>query len=191
MHTRTQINGILSPYLQKIRFKKAVPYIVGNRILDVGCSQGEILQYIPKEVDYIGVEGNPTCYDYAKTLNPNHKFLNLYIDGHSSSGLQIPERDTVLMLAILEHLNKPLETLQNIKCYLRIGGRIIITTPASCARHILKIGSKLGIFFREIDEHKSYLSKKDLRHICTTAGMNVIHYSKFEFGTNQLVVLEK
>jgi 2-polyprenyl-3-methyl-5-hydroxy-6-metoxy-1,4-benzoquinol methylase len=191
MKKKTQINGILSPYLQHIRFKKALPYIVGNRIVDIGCSQGEVLKYLSKEVDYIGIEGNPIYFSLAKKINPQYTFINLYIDGDNSHNLNIQERDTILMLAILEHLNKPLKTLTNLKTYLSQNGRIIITTPTNYSKYILKIGSKLKMFTSEVREHKNHFTKNELLYFCRNANLKIIHYSRFEFGMNQLLVLKK
>lgn len=190
INNQTQINGILSSLLQKIRINKALPYIRSNRVLDVGCSIGEILRYLPNDIDYIGIEGNPTYFKNAQARNPNHTFINLYLDGHNSADLDIPERDTIIMLAILEHLNQPIETLINLRRYLSKEGNIVITTPSNFGELFLKIGSKFRIFSSEIDEHKNHFSKKELISICKEAGAKIVYYSTFEFGMNHLIVLE-
>lgn len=189
MTKSTQINGLLSPLLQYIRIKKALPWIKYNRILDVGCSHGELLAYLPNNVDYIGIEGNTNYYRIAQKNNPKHLFINLYLDGDNSDKLNIPERDTIVMLAILEHLHKPTETLINLKRYLSKDGNIVITTPSNYAEKILKTGSRLKIFSSEMDEHKNHFSKNDLFQICKMASFSIVHYSKFEFGLNHLIVI--
>tara|TARA_Y100000310_G_scaffold205890_1_gene206247 strand:- start:234 stop:809 length:576 start_codon:yes stop_codon:yes gene_type:complete len=189
MTQRSQINGLFSPYLQKSRFKKIIPYIKGN-LLDIGCSTGEILSYLSTNIDYIGIEGNPIYFDNAQTLNPNHKFINLYLNNENSKNLDIPKIDTILMLAILEHLDKPLEVLKNLKNYLSENSRIIITTPSSYSKYILKVGSALKIFMNEMHEHKNHFSKKELFSLSEKAGMKVFHHSRFELGMNHLLILE-
>ncbi len=190
MVKQSQINGLLSPLLQYIRIKKILPFIKGNRILDIGSSNGELLKYLPRDIDYIGIEGNAKYCKTAQLFNPNYKFINLYIDGENFINLNIPKRDTIVMLAILEHLNKPVETLKNLKKFISKNGNIIITTPNKYSEKILKIGSNLKIFMSEMNEHKNHFSKKDLFDICRMAGTKVIHYSKFEFGFNHLIVLK-
>ncbi len=190
MKKQTQINGMLSPLLQNIRIKKALPFIRGNCILDVGCSAGEMLRYLPHDVDYIGIEGNATYFKNAQLLYPDHNFINLYIDGDNSANLDVPERDTIIMLAILEHLNQPMETLRNLRSYLSQEGIIIITTPSNYARYVLQIGSRFRIFSSEMDEHKNHFSQSELISICRDAGSTIICYSRFEFGMNHLIVIK-
>jgi len=38
----------------------------GQRILDIGCGTGEVLEYLP-EVDYVGIDHNPKYIEHAKT----------------------------------------------------------------------------------------------------------------------------
>lgn len=189
MKRQTQLNGFLSPLLQKIRIRKALPYIHGNRILDVGCSNGEIVEYLPDDIDYIGIEGDTGYLKDMQAIYPNHSFINVYLDGDNSADLDISKRDTIIMLGILEHLNQPMETLRNLKRYLSKGGSIIITTPTNYAERILKIGSKFRMFSSKMDEHKNYFSKSELLSICRDAGASITHYSRFEFGMNHLIVL--
>ncbi len=94
------------------------------------------------------------------------------------------------MLAILEHLNHPMETLRNLRSYLSKEGIIIITTPSNYARYILQIGSRFRIFSSEMDEHKNHFSQSELISICRDAGSTIICYSRFELGMNHLIVIK-
>ena len=191
MRIESQINGIVSPLLQKIRMRKAIPFVVGNRILDIGCSNGEILPYLSPDVEYIGIESNPDYYNNAKKRNPHHTFINLSIDDTTSRTLEIPKCTTILMLAILEHLERPLKVLINLKRYLSSKGCIIITTPSAFSHRVLAMGSKLGLFMKDMNEHRTLYSREALMAICEKSGMKVVHYSKFEYGFNQITVLKK
>lgn len=191
MEKQTQINGILSPLLQRIRINKALPHINGKKILDIGCSNGEMLKYLSQDIDYVGVEGSNSYFNKASETYPNHKFINLYIDGDNAASLDIGKQDTIIMLAVLEHMKFPAKILKNLKKYLAENGRIVITTPSNFSEYILKIGSKFRIFSSEMDEHENHFSKKNLMSICVSADLNILYYSRFEIGMNHLVVLEK
>ena len=191
MKNQKPLNGILSPLLQKIRIKKALPYITGKHILDVGSSEGEILRYLPHDVDYIGIEGNTACCKIAQKIYPQHNFINLYLNVYNCDNLNISERDTILMLGILEHLAQPVEILKKLKKYLSGEGNIIITTPSNYTKWILKTGARFRMFSSDKHEHKNHFSEYELKRICENAGTSIIHYSRFEFRLNHLIVLRQ
>ena len=45
----SQINGLLSPLLQKLRIKNAKRFFRGKSFLDICCSLGEIITHLPKD----------------------------------------------------------------------------------------------------------------------------------------------
>lgn len=188
---KSQIHGLLSPLLQYLRFKNAKPFFKGSSFLDVGSSLGESIRYLPKGVRYLGVEGNTEYYMNAKKLNPGFDFVNTYLDEEGFDKLPKQKFDTIIALAVIEHMKKPKETLASLNSYLNKGGSIVITTPSDFAEHVLKIGSKFGLFMSEMDEHEDHMSKKKLFRIAREAGYDVKHYSRFEFGLNHLIVLTK
>ena len=190
MNRQTELNGILSPFLQKIRMAKALPYIRGKCILDVGSCRGEILKYLKRDIDYIGIEGNSLSCEFAQKKYPQHIFMNLYLDIYNSANFDISKRDTIIMLSVFEHLSEPLEILRNLRRYLAKDGNIVITTPSNYAEWILKAGGKFRIFANDKHEHKNHFSKAKLISICEEAGASIVHYSSFEFGANHLVVLK-
>lgn len=189
---QTQINGLLSPLLQKLRIKNAKPYFKGKVFLDVGCSLGEIIKHLPKDIDYTGIEGNSTYCENARKLHPDKNFINLYLDPVNVNKLQLKKPiDTVTMLAIVEHMDDPGGVLKGLRKYLADDGVIIISTPNKIGNSILNIGSKFGIFMNEMHEHKELFTKKRLFEIVAAAGYKVIAYHKFEFGLNHLLVIGK
>lgn len=189
--SQTQINGWLSPWLQSLRFRKARPWIKGPRVLDLGCSQGELLDWVSGITDYVGVEGRPDAFSVVQKKYPNHHFINTYVDKDNVSSLDIDERDTVVMLAVLEHLEHPSEVLKGLGKYLVSGGRVVLTTPSPLGKPILEVGSWLGFFMKEMDEHHEYFSRKDLRELCRQSGYRLVHLQSFEGGLNHLAVMEK
>ena len=177
MENSTQINGIFSPWLQKFRIKKALLHIIGNKILDVGSSNGELLDYLSPKIEYLGIEGNKRYFKNAKAKYPEYKFVNMYIDGENTNEIiNYGKRDTIFMLAVIEHLNYPEHTLKIIKKCLSNKGVIIITTPNSNSKNILHVGSKLGLFTNEMHEHKNHFSKKELEKVINKAELNIKYY---------------
>lgn len=62
-------------------------------------------------------------------------------------------------------------------------GIIIITIPGSLA---------IGIFDKDAkDEHNGIFSKEEFYKLASNTGLRVEHYSSFEFGLNNLIVMPK
>ncbi|PIS09359.1 hypothetical protein COT75_01635 [Candidatus Beckwithbacteria bacterium CG10_big_fil_rev_8_21_14_0_10_34_10] len=186
------MNGLLSPLLRYLRFKKAISFIPkGKKILDIGCGSGEMIDYLPKKTDYFGIEGNKQRYQEACQKYGEEKFINSYFNTENFTSLELFKQDIVLMLAVLEHLDEPFKIVKNLSKHLNKKGRIIITTPDKKAKTILELGVKIRIFSRQNKDHKHYFSKKELIQLAKEADLEVKYYQSFEFGLNHFMVLGK
>ncbi len=185
------MNGLLSSLLQRLRFKKALPFILqGKKILDIGAGRGDIVSCLSGKNDYLGIEGNQRFYQEACQKYGADKFINLYLDNENSTALKISKQDIILMLAVLEHLSDPVKIVKNLSRYLNSKGKIIITTPDKKAKTLLESGAKVGIFSQQNKDHKHYFFKKELYQLAKEADLKVRYYQSFEFGLNHLIVLE-
>lgn len=76
--------------------------------------------------------------------------------------------------------------------FLRKEGRIILTTPHRTARSIHELGSVIGIFSREAArEHNSFFDKSCLESLASELGMRMTRYERFQFGLNQIAVMQR
>jgi ubiquinone/menaquinone biosynthesis C-methylase UbiE len=101
--------------------------------------------------------------------------------------------DVVSLMAVLEHLEKPLEILQEIHRVLKKEGVLVGTVPSKAAKPILEFLSyKLGIVNEsEIRDHKQYFNQKDLMEIFKKAGFGKMRHQYFQFGMNNYFVAHK
>ena len=184
--SRGQITGLLSPLLEKWRLNKIKKYVTGNKILDFGCGYGK-LATILSEKEYVGIDINKTVLEFAKEINAERKNAKFYsLDSFEDKNCMF---DTIILAAVVEHMECPVQTLMKLKEHLQGGGRVIITTPTSNANEILRIGSKIKLFSKEsLVENNELWNKYDFINISKKIGLKLEYYERFEFGLNQLAV---
>ncbi len=98
--------------------------------------------------------------------------------------------DVVTMLAVLEHLNKPLEIIKEIERVLAPGGKLILTVPSKLSKPVLEFLSyKLGIVNKEeIKDHKKYYDLNELKLLFRKTNLVIERHKYFQFGMNNFCV---
>lgn len=176
--------GIFSPFLQKRRMLAVLPFIKGN-VLDVGCGDGNILK-LKKINNYYGYDTSEIVIDYAKNNIKNGIFHN-----------KLPpiniKFDTILCLAVIEHVPDPEMFINNLSSYLRNNdSRIIITTPNPKFHNIHHYGAMIGFFSKDADEeHQELIGKIKLKEIASKNKLKLFFFKKFLLGANQLAIFTK
>lgn len=183
-----QITGLLSPFLEKQRMNEIMRHVAGNIVLDYGCGYGKLAVALPGKT-YTGVDIDNSIIEYSRELHADRENVQFFaLDDFKFQGRRY---DSIIMAAVIEHLDEPAHTLQELKENLAEGGRVIITTPTPLANGILKLGSKLGLFSKEgVEQHQSLLKKQDFVDISQKTGLTLKYYGRFEIGLNQIVVYE-
>jgi len=100
-----------------VELRQLADTLHGQRVLDIGCGEQEIRNYLSKDTDYYQTatqwyHPQPQIFGDAQTL----PFADASID-------------TVLLLDVLEHLPNPSACLREIARVLRPGGRCILQVP--------------------------------------------------------------
>ncbi len=180
----TVFKGLLSPWLRKTRMQKVIPYING-KVLDYGCGNNPSLieMGICNSDNYLGVDINEKLIKKAQELYPAFRFE-----------LSIPDEtinfDTIVLLAVIEHISDPLTLLKKIKVKLHPKGRIVITTPHPSFEWTHTTGAKFGLFSPvAVEEHEQLVGYKLLQAHAKKADLYIETYQRFLFWANQLFVL--
>ena len=176
--------GLLSPFLRRRRINMASLYLKG-RILDVGCGSGELARQI-KPDNYVGHDKDAYSIALAKKNFTAHRF--------SVSVPSLNEKfDTIVSLAVIEHVAYPVEFLRSWSIYLKdTKSQFVLTTPHPRIEIIHAIGSRIGLFSKHgNEEHEQLIDHKVFERISQQAGLKIIKFEKFLMGMNQLFVLKK
>lgn len=172
--------GFFSPFLQRARIAASRPFLTG-RVLDIGCGNGAMAAYVEPH-HYLGVDRDRHALAAAKATFPKHRFEE-----------KLPSEgsfETVVALAVIEHLKHPGTALETWAALLTDQGRIVLTTPHRSFRIVHDLGSWLGLFSREAaDEHEEMFDLPLLSTIANKSGLLIGHYRRFLGGANQLFIL--
>jgi SAM-dependent methyltransferase len=174
--------GLLSPYLRRKRIQAVIPYLQG-RVLDFGCGTGLLCSVIDPD-KYLGVEVDEASLQKASDMFPTYTF--------SRSLPNSQERfDTVVSLAVIEHVNDPVNFLSELAEFL-YHGHIVITTPHPSVDWVHDVGAKIGLFSKHAnEEHGDLLDKARLEKVGAQAGLRLEFYSRFLLGANQMAIYSK
>jgi ubiquinone/menaquinone biosynthesis C-methylase UbiE len=165
-----------------------------KNVLEIGCgSKGHFLKslaYKNPSFTYIGIDPKVKIAKNPETLTNLRLIPEKII---SSIPLSDQSVDAVIILAVLEHLDKPREVLTEIYRVLKLGGVLYLTTPTPKAKGILEtLAFKLKIINpHQILEHQNYFSVSDLEHLLSKIGFIDFKYQSFQAGYNSLISARK
>ncbi|MGD1158077.1 MAG: class I SAM-dependent methyltransferase [Terriglobia bacterium] len=177
--------GLLSPYLRRKRFEAAAPYLKG-RILDFGCGSGALAGLIHAN-QYLGVEMDSVSLQQASSRFSKHRFV-------SELPASSDRFDTIVSLAVIEHVSDPAEFLRTLAAHLDDAptSRLVITTPHPSVDWVHDLGAAIGLLSKHAnEEHEDLLDRTKLEMAGNQAGLKLVSYSRFLFGANQIAVYAK
>jgi 2-polyprenyl-3-methyl-5-hydroxy-6-metoxy-1,4-benzoquinol methylase len=176
--------GKLSLFLRQQRFLAAMPFLKG-RILDIGCGTGTLAKWFEPK-NYVGVDIDSESVNKAHLAFPKHRF-------DEEMPNEEEKFDTVVALAVIEHVPAPTSFLLKLAQYLKCQhySYIVCTTPHPSFEWIHEVGAEMGLFSKHAcEEHEALLNKKFLAEVAASAGLRMTVYRRFLLGANQLAVFQ-
>jgi len=101
------------------------------KILDLGCGTGELLAEFQKRgFEVWGVDFSKNAVEIAKKY---FALENIYLMSFNKffKKNDLPQFDIITFFDVIEYLDDPLESIQNVKRLLKPGGRIVLSTPST------------------------------------------------------------
>ncbi len=174
--------GALSFFLMRQRNAAAAKYARG-KLLDIGCNHGELMEFLPKNTDYSGIDIHPKISAIT--------FPYRQVSAEDSLA-ELGKFDSATMIAVIEHLKKPGQAVRNVTKILNKKGRIIITTPSTLGDKLHAIGSKIGLVSSfAAEDHQKIFTLMELGGLLKKNGFTILESRAFLFGLNLLIVGEK
>lgn len=127
--------GSVTQEKSKNRINWMASQVEGNKILDVGCSEGILAILLGREgYKVTGIDVNEEALSYARELlYKENEFVQKrvrFVHGDFiEADLEKQGFDTVILGEVLEHLVKPESMLENVNAHLKKNGLLVLTTP--------------------------------------------------------------
>ena len=180
---------LLAKFVRQKRTLAVLPHIQGD-VLDLGCGVSRIPRYLNPNSKYVGVEINPKFIKWLRDNYPRHTFYQWdLVTGNLCFHSQF---DTVLMIAVLEHLRNPDNVMKQIPALLKPDGKLVMTTPTPLGGKIHAIGARIDLFYKEAaDQHEGFYNRDQISTLLSKYDLEIIYFKLFLSGGNQIVVSKK
>lgn len=192
MPPRSPFYGRLTVRVGAARLAAALPHVPpGARVLDLGCGLTDLPSRLPS---YVGCDRSPEILLVQRVRFPSAVFFEWdFAESDAPVGLAAQGPfDVVLLLAVLEHVEKPHRLVARAVSLLGPGGRLVVTTPHPLGRLPLETGAALGLLSPHArDEHETLLGRAALEEAGRSAGVSLVLYRRFLLGLNQLAVFSR
>lgn len=105
------------------RYSWAAQNILGTKVFELGCSSGYGLQFLPKNIDYTGLDYDKRIIPVARDQHwrDNATFVHGDINTY-----ELDQYDTIIAFEVIEHLDNGLEIVEKLKKHCK---RLMITVP--------------------------------------------------------------
>ena len=97
--------------------------LLGKNILEIGCSTGYGSQFLPNNINYIGLDYDPIIIGVA---HEQEWGLNASFSLADINTYPLAQYDTIIAFELIEHLDNGLEIAQKLKKHCK---RLLLTTP--------------------------------------------------------------
>ncbi|MDH3310110.1 MAG: class I SAM-dependent methyltransferase [Gammaproteobacteria bacterium] len=143
-----------------------------SRILDAGCFDGRLLEYLGQGYERWGVEIHKEAAEKAR-----QRGVHVVSADYSKLPLCQIEVDAAIAVDVIEHSYDPLEFLACLASVVREDGIIIITTGNTDAPTWRLMGS--SYWYCHIAEHLSFINPKWARNAAQRLGLEVVAIERF------------
>jgi 2-polyprenyl-3-methyl-5-hydroxy-6-metoxy-1,4-benzoquinol methylase len=110
------------------KYKCLAPYL-GQSILDLGCGSGTLIPLLQEKASYIGIDIAQEHVNILKSQHPHFSFYCLDLDKDLLPGFSGVSFTSIVLIAVIEHLQRPDSILEQCWQIMNDNTQLIITTP--------------------------------------------------------------
>lgn len=154
-------------YVQEIHWINKYKELAGS-FLDVGCSYGNFLMFLPSEMRKVGIEVSGNVIKEAMRLHPNYEFHNVELCKYEPKD----KFDFIQFRGVLQHTTDP---VSNLKCAIKLlekNGIIIVTSLPDFSSITSKFyKEKFRFYVPQLAPN--YFTKKSFAYMLKSLGLKI------------------
>ncbi len=152
-----------------------------RRLVDVGCSIGDLLVVAARRGwDGLGFDLAQKAIEFAK----NKRGLNVQLGKIEGFGFEKNSLPVITLTGVLEHLNKPIDTLAKIRDLLTYDGLALVQVPNLHSLHNMLLHERSTSF--DGRNHLIFFTAETLSKILKLSGFKVRHIGTYQAVTHIL-----
>jgi 2-polyprenyl-3-methyl-5-hydroxy-6-metoxy-1,4-benzoquinol methylase len=145
-------------------------HLDGGRLLDLGCAYGFFLKEARPYFDVSGIE---LAEDAAESCRQASLHVLSGVADEANMA-HIGEVDVITMFDVIEHVQRPRETLELCARYLRPGGVMVITTGDFASLTARLMGTRWRLMTPP--QHLWFFTKESIRRMTAPLGFSLEHF---------------
>jgi 2-polyprenyl-3-methyl-5-hydroxy-6-metoxy-1,4-benzoquinol methylase len=155
-----------------------------SRVLDVGCFDGRLLEYLGRDYVWLGVEMHEEAARRAR-----ERGVNLVSADFNQQQAPTVDADVALAIDVIEHSADPQKFLADIASCVRPGGYVVITTGNTNAPSWRLMGSRYWYCY--IAEHLSFISPVWAKTAAARLDLDIEFLRTFSHAEGTITLLRK
>lgn len=111
------------------RFERTIKMVEGEKILDIGCHQGEMTVLLSEKCGYVvGIDLDESNIQVAQQQNKKRN-ISYRVMNAEQMWFEKETFDCIVVAEVLEHIHSPYDFLRDINKILVSNGALVISTP--------------------------------------------------------------
>ncbi len=157
---------------------RIAPYRQNNRILDIGCGAGRLLR-VAAEHDWEAFGVDPAMQKLS-VETPDH--VTVIPELLNKAGFEPDFFDVVHANEVFEHIDNPVDLVEDILAVLRPGGLLVFRTPNHSSWTAKAVGQSWRHFNVRKVGHVGFFSPKSARHLLNNLGFDKVTIATHHFS---------